>query len=705
VVSDDPVEITDWDTLSGFSGVDDTRTLINKVLHYEVLGSETRYWLVKVSLDHADRTMDTLLTGKGGKWLPTLYDLLLDDQSGEMERTNYHAVQFVETFETGYHFVHVTDLHLARRNDEMLDEVLSVRTDRSPQKISDSYVNFNENFRKFIERANIMWEAGEIDFIVIGGDIVDFAFCGWESGANEGENNWKTFREIMIGDRARPDRSNASGLRVASFTSTGNHDWRTWPYKPDEISRPGTFGLEVEEIRNYSFRPFDALRYAVERQELEQEMIQDLSEEYNLAALKRTSYLNTTIWMWLHTMAGWCVNLLEPPAVSAILALAAGPGMAAALGISWPWPWLTMSIAGATIPFVLRWAVKKLFRRAARFIVDFPIYARSTAIHYYLKHVNPFLDYAFQWGQHSFIVMDTGSDVFTGSFLDEKDASNIKRLSIKDNILGGSPDSRGFDSAHLYYNWSQIVWLDEVLTAVNPCHRETTGRVFLFLHAPPLNVGDSIDYVMSRYSERALEQWAQSPWIPREKYDLTFGTLNHYVSQLFYLCLGYRESEVWHEAAEKRFRPVDVVFSGHAHRNIEFRMARGRPTTNEQPNLLESVRRSVQQLLGWTIWRPRQRNRRTIDVRIYCDAYSEMLGEQCTDCESACQWWESKKPFFVQTAACGLRGDDDPDPPYYRRVGVDPDGVVTDFQAVNLTGPIHYPSYSACPGGGSQRTS
>jgi hypothetical protein len=42
VVSEDPVEITDWNQLPNFSATEDTQMLINSELHYMVLGRGTR---------------------------------------------------------------------------------------------------------------------------------------------------------------------------------------------------------------------------------------------------------------------------------------------------------------------------------------------------------------------------------------------------------------------------------------------------------------------------------------------------------------------------------------------------------------------------------------------------------------------------------------------------------------------------------------
>jgi len=678
-VIEGPVEIRDWDTLSRFAGVDDTRKLINKVLHYQVLGPKTRYWTVKVSILPERPKPETILQGD----LPTLYDLVLKTQSSGFERINYHAVQFVRGFDEGCNFIHLTDLHLARRNDEILNEIMSGMTDRSPDAIRAAYVNFNDNLRKFVNKANEMRDNGELDFVVITGDIVDFAFCGWEIGANYAENNWKTFLEIIIGETSEHQAKDNPGIRVAVFTSTGNHDWRILPYNPSQISRPITYGLLREEIENYSYRPYDMLRYGDERRRLEHEMVEDLSDKYNFRAFGGFSFVSSVVVLLVHTFINWMVNFLKPPAILGIVALFMGPGLATAMAAPGSAYWMVASFIGGLIPFTVRWLADWLVHKTMRFVLDFPLYANSVALQCYLKHINPFFDYAFRWDKHSFVVMDSGPDIFTGAFLDDKDIHNIKRLSIEDNILGGSPDSRGFDSSHLFYNWSQIVWLDELLRVINPIDQEVNGRVFVFVHAPPINVKNSIRGQMKRYSETERKGRATTGWIPIEEYNLTYGTLNHYVSQLFYLCLGYRESEVYHPDPKQVYRKVDAVFSGHAHRNIEFRIGWETLKSTAMPVQHFKWRAIAHKLLGRLVSPPRKKKKRLIAVRIFCDDYTQIL-KNPPNGQPPADWWEENKPFFIQTAACGLLGDDDDKPPYFRKIRIEPNAAVSGCQPEHL---------------------
>lgn len=621
-IKGEPREIVDWNRLSEFDCIEGTRKIINSELHYKVFGEHTRYWEIKASINTDDS--NAILRQVTSKYMPCLYDLVYIDSSKKWERINYHSVQFVESFTNKFTFIHLTDLHTATRNDEILDEVVKVKNkERSRGKIEKSYINFNDYFRKFINEANRMADAGELDFIVITGDLVDFAFHGWEDEVNWDENNWKTFMNILIGAGKEKERNNI-GLKVAAFTSTGNHDWRLHPYDPNlsEYNRE-SFGLEKEELKNYKYKSFDSLEYPEDkRAKLSEEITSDAFNKINLDVLKKTDKWKIKSERFFASIVGtWLVRIL--PLLGLI-------GIGEKIN---PIANYVSHFAIAGIAGIAAWGINKLIkcftRRVVDMIIDNPLHAEASALHYYLKYINPYLDYAFQYGSHNFIVMDTGSDVFIGQLLDEKKIRDIKRMSLEDNILGGSPDSRSFDSEQMYYNWSQIVWLEKVIAAISK-KSEDEGRVFVFLHAPPINPKDS-DISQLREIFRKGQKW-----IPEKECNLTYGTINHYLSQFFYLCMGYRESDLVEQKIEQKFKLVDIVFSGHAHRNIEFRIEKDEDHK----------------------------------IRIYHDKYSEYKESHK---------FLGKSPVIVQTASCAIRGEFDEDPPYYRKVIIE-NGHVTSFK-------------------------
>jgi predicted MPP superfamily phosphohydrolase len=638
----DPQEITDWNLLSDFSEVEGTQKIMNSELHYHVLGKDIRYWHVEVMLNKDDtKDYKTLLRKRGRKYLPKLYDLILKEKTGKGEKVNCHSVQITKSINGGCNFIHLTDIHIAKRNDEILDEVLKVRSKRERKAIIDSYINFNDKLREFIRIANDMADRGELDFVVITGDLVDFAFHGWEDEPNAAENNWRIFIHIITGAGKEKENGNP-GIKVAIFTSTGNHDWRLHPYDPNLGSYRKAFGLEKEELEHYEYKSFDSQEYPEdERAKRSRELTSNAFKKLNIDAFTNKGKIRFITFLY-SKLAAWVLGALS------VLGLEGG------VWVGWPAAKLGVYglavLVGAGLGWGIKKALERLFRKMADVLVDNPLNAEAKAFHYYLAHINPYLDYAFQYGDHSFIVMDTGADVFIGQLLDGKELKHIKHMSFEDNILGDSPDSRAFDSDQTYYNWSQIVWLEKVLTTVSQ-ELAGQGKTFVFLHAPPINPDKDRKWKTLWESERL-----ELKWIAKDECNLTYGTINHYLSQFFYLCMGYRESELVKEEVEPSLREVDLIFSGHAHRNIEFRLEKEWVSTDKKH-----------------------------EIRIYSDVYSQILNKGNPE-----KNWEKYKPVIVQTASCGLHGKYDENPPYYRKVTIDGTGQITGFRVRDKQGIVDF---------------
>ncbi len=645
-IKNEPVEIPDWNILSDFNKLEDTRNIINSEFHYNVLGKTTHYWKIRVGVSRENvEGYKTLLREKEGKNLPCLYDLFYVNKSEKWERVNYHSIQFVESVEAKCNFIHVADSHIAKRNDEILDEVLKEGNKRDRTEIKNGYINFNDNLREFIRKANDLADVGELDFVIINGDLVDFAFHGWEDETNTDENNWKTFINIITGAGKEKERNNI-GLKVAAYTSTGNHDWRLHPYNPNLGKYNKTFGLEKEELEHYKYKSFDSSEYPEdERATLSKKLTSQAFRKLNLNVFTFTD-------KWLAKAAKPLSGMTTKWILRALPFIGLGGVKLGEIKIAGYEVNVLIGLVFIGIVWLAIWGIKRFVKYKTRNLIDLlidnPIHAEASALHYYLKHVNPYLDYAFQYGEHNFIVMDTGSDVFNGQILDKKQLKYVKRLSLVDNVLGGSPDSRSFDSGHEYYNWSQIVWLEKVLAAL-PKNTSNKSKVFTFLHAPPINPPDNEEFDGKKSKLIESNRSGDHKWISEEECNLTYGTINYYLSQFLYLCMGHRESELVNQNIERKLRPVDIVFSGHAHRNIEFRI--------EKDNNHE-------------IW-------------IYMDEYSKNYNPT-----PPYKWWEKYSPLIVQTASCAVPGRVDKKPPYYRKVTIDKIGQIVDFQVRSLNGII-----------------
>lgn len=716
VINGVPEELKEWNRLHDFKNIDETRCIINSELHYNVLGGGVRYWKVEAAPERmAPGDYKKLLRKKGDQYLPCLYDLVnLAPETGQ-EKINYHAVQFVKCA-SSCTFIHATDLHVAKRNDEILDEVLKIKAPRTREKIKRDYVNFNDNVRRFIRESNELADAGALDFVVLTGDLVDFSFLGWENEVNYDENNWKTFENILLGGGRERERTPANpGIKVAVFTSTGNHDWRVHPYNP-LVSN--TFGIARDELKNYKFKGYDSELYPDdERARRSKELSDKAFNALNLGALTKGE--RAMLWVTkkfdtfrlnrvpgaltrpsaigLGIVGTYLAGFLggEPEFVSnaiirimiwsgGVLGYAINPAALAIKGFNNLWGFIIIPAGGLAVKTTEKYVLKKV----GDALVDNSLRADPAALHYYLKNINPFFDYGFSHAGHAFIVMDSGCDVFTGQVLDKQHTKYLKKLSVNDNLLGGSPDSRGFDSEQRYYNWSQIVWLEKALALLKETDA-AAAKTFVFLHSPPINE-DKGKFDPERMKESKAR--GGRSWISEKDCNLTFGTVSHYLSQFFYLCLGYRESELprpkygflksylgkrlvnctgshhctgtpgiirsirraiglcegcvaddgARAGVNRSVKGVDIVFSGHAHQNIEFRIEKDAKH----------------------------------EVRIYHDDYSKEYEPK----KAPFQWRGRDSTIIVQTAGCGAPSEKFDKPPYYRKVGIDRDGSILSFE-------------------------
>ncbi len=650
----DPEEILNPFDLIPRAGTDWTRELISDELHQNVLGGDVRYW--RVTVRPSSGSVPALPRREGGEALPLLCDLILSE--GKDRTVHPHALQIIEGYREDFRFLHITDLHLAARNDVMLREILQFRHGRTSGAITGDYKNFNDNLRRLIRRINEMTEQGEMDFVLIGGDIVDFVFHGWEEDDNV-RNNWRTFVDIITGGGAeaearfscpRPEGGDPvevkgnPGLRVAAFTTTGNHDWRLHPYSPSFPGYSGAFGLKREEAASYQYRYFESLEEGDDRRRRMSEKIQqDILKQFNLdlftdkLTLKLSKYLSSRLLRLSFPLLGlggaffnhlWILDKMKEITEKYVYS-----------GLVFVLVWLAL------------WGLKKFIERRvenlADLLVDNPLHADVRGLHYYFQHINPYFNYAFAYGPHRFLMMDTGCDLFNGQLLDRKEAKNMKRMSIKDNVLGGSPDSRAFDSEKRYYRYTQTAWMDTLLNGQEPEVGE--GTAVLCLHAPPVNPDGKVPW--NRLWE---ENRPGQKWISRDEQNLTFGSIAHYLSQFFYLCLGYREGD-WPYEPERKGRGVQLILSGHAHRNLEFRLEMG--------------------------------DYRKEKFHIYSSVYSQ---RKPADPE---EYWRRHSPLIVQTGACGLSGKFDEMEPYFRLISMGRKGI-KDFRVYNLLGEINFTSGS-----------
>jgi len=239
-------------------------------------------------------------------------------------------------------------------------------------------------------------------------------------------------------------------------------------------------------------------------------------------------------------------------------------------------------------------------------------------------------NYAFQVEDHYFLVLDTGHDCLYAQYLWDDGDKKLGPLSIRDNTIGGSPDSMAFYDINEYYPYSQIGWIERVLALIQ---EETQGkdrpsRIFMVLHAPPGNLRRE----QARKAQKEAGDRRGGILLREGEYDIRFGCINHFLSHFYHLCLGKRESS----PEEKRYPLVDMVLAGHAHWKLEFRLA----------------------------WDERKNG-----PAVY-------FGDFTANPDFFREDFEKFRPFLLQAPACGPREDYSPDPPYFRYLEIDGQGKV-----------------------------
>lgn len=197
------------------------------------------------------------------------------------KKINYHSFVITKNDWKNINIVHATDLHLAKRNDQMFKKIIEMYKNRqinfpneklinSTRSFKKRLINPNNLFRNFIKEMNERVLKNEIDFIFITGDIVDFTIKSNQTPNQENifeyeKSNWKIFKNIVLHINPPNDEGikESEELLCPIFTIPGNHDYRPWQYDLNWGSlykKVGLKKIEAQALKDeYSASPIKAI--------------------------------------------------------------------------------------------------------------------------------------------------------------------------------------------------------------------------------------------------------------------------------------------------------------------------------------------------------------------------------------------------------------------------------------------------------------
>jgi len=626
-------ELTEGTLPSTFKRIEETRFLISTTLRSWIFAGGARFFRYRAKITSS--IGDEGLRRVGNQPRPTLYDLLLT-KDGQAVSTTFHAL-CLRPIEERLRFIHLTDLHVALRNDLYEADLRDTVSYPDPQQaLHTPFNNFNENLRRFIRYANGLADGGELDFVLILGDLVDFLRHGFNDREDFGNNNCRVFRDLILGagnERERPEPN--IGLKVPIFTSAGNHDWRPFPY--DSALKSTVLGLDKEAAKQLD------LFWADEQEEITRKVETVYEKLVSTGSpISNHTRLGWLINVGLRQLEKWQVQLMTPLGASVIAGFltqipAVGEFLVRFLGPYYPLltsliALVLMPIAMAALSGVIKWFIRKRVMDLVAVEAGWP------ALKDYFLTINPYFNYAFSLGRNYFLVLDSGPDCLRAQYLWDDGDKKLGPLTIRDNIIGGSPDTMAFYDINEYYPYSQISWIDRLMQLITRKAGEgdRPARIFIGLHAPPTN----LSLKERQKADRMARNHPGGVLLPEGEFDIRYGTLNHYLSQFLHLCLGRIEQD----PGSPCYLPVDIVLAGHAHWKLEFRVA-------------------------WD----HQKNKPAI-------YYGDFTG----DVSAFRRTYEGIRPLLLQTPALGPREECSPDPPYFRRLEIDGNGNITTAEVLAL---------------------
>ncbi|MCF2505312.1 metallophosphoesterase [Dyadobacter sp. CY107] len=175
-----------------------------------------------------------------------LHDIIIKLPNSRMFNLAPHSVYIKKDWKD-FKFIHATDLHISSR----LDTWRKFFKDRSMDDAVRNFNNFNDSLRRLIKYANKLHGSGDLDFIMMTGDLVDYIFE--DGGKTYDNNNFVYLEQILLGLTGNPDQVESEELKVPVLMALGNHDYRTRSYYPMfKIDIPAARDRDMEHFGSFN---------------------------------------------------------------------------------------------------------------------------------------------------------------------------------------------------------------------------------------------------------------------------------------------------------------------------------------------------------------------------------------------------------------------------------------------------------------------
>lgn len=570
----------------------------------------------------------------------TLYNIAIANYTGGAGVIGLHSVYSKKQWKN-FGIMHATDLHVANTNDSIY---IRLKDHGFPETANTHFQNFNDNFRDFIRYANKLHASGEIDIIMLTGDLIDYQYENREDEKRNRFGNFLFFERMIKGQkRSSKEGVKIEELNVPILTTLGNHDYRKLSY---------LLNCEVGAEKNVIGMVREAVTASV-------------TGEFSVEGLEEVQE--------------WSVfNLIRPE---------------------------TEVVYNSRKPSISA-------QRALEMILPNDTSYYDTRINNSRRGAND--SFVTKLGNHSILMLNSGHDLglpsgsgffdAIGLAIDAKFGTGGEDRQV---LIGGGPNQQGISGSHL----------DQLQSLLRTTGND--GVVIVGVHGPPINIygSDFPPYFReTSYQSRKIEDVvtflagggesspAQKLWIdsigkPYFKVGTVDSLLDHGTSKgrinvFLEMCAGKNQP-----------RPVDLVVSGHGHRNVEYRIKwdatksqmeyyldfysenpdRYYKTTMGSVNFGNSTVTVVVNPLQVADSEPVETNMKINGTRVkYFQLSTRPYADPLNSHKNKEEWWNAHRPLITQTAALGPieQGQRD-DPQYDGRI---PETIFQGFRVIKIKG-------------------